>query len=129
MDPVRDLPQLIEYCRQPLGDSRQRAVELTEPWGDTRPRRLQVETQRYETLLGAVVKITLDPPSRLVASSHDASARGHQLGATMCVRDGGFHQLGESREPLLGVSRQRLGAIASDADDAPHGALDKDWHA
>ena len=40
----------------------------------------QADGDAHELLLGAVVQVALDPPSRGVARLHDARARGAQLG-------------------------------------------------
>src|SRR4051794_14862084 len=66
VNPVGDLPQLVKRARQPRGNARQRALELIELRWHYRLRRAQLQAERDEPLLDAVVQIALDPPPRLV---------------------------------------------------------------
>jgi hypothetical protein len=71
---VGDLSQLFEDAGQLLGHMRQLAFELPELRRHRPLQRTQLEPERDEPLLGAVVQITLDPPPRLIGGGDDAGA-------------------------------------------------------
>ena len=120
MNAAGDLPQLVEHARQLLDDARQRALELAELRGHPCLRRAQLQPERDEPLLGAVVQIALDPPPRLIGGGDDPRPRGHQLGAGLGVRDGRGDELREARETRFGVPGERLVALLRvDEQSAP----------
>ena len=61
----------------------------------------ELETDRDQPLLSAVVEVALDAAPRLVGRSDHARARGGQLGAALRVCDRGRHELGELRQARL----------------------------
>ena len=83
------------------------ASELAELGRHRGLRRAQLQRQRDQPLLGAVVQVPLDPPARLVGGGDDPRPRGGHLGLCPGVRDRGRDQLGEPGQPRLGVRRQR----------------------
>ena len=86
---------------------------------DGRLRRAQLQRERDEPLLGAVVQVALDAAPRLVGGGDDARARRLQLGPALGVGDGGGDELGESAEALLGSRRRRVVAGRCDGH-TPH---------
>src|ERR1039457_1397377 len=127
VNPVGDLPQLVRNARQPLGNARERALELVELRGLRRLRRAQLQPARDEPLLDAVVQIALDPPPRLIRGGDDPRPRGHQLGVALRVRDRRGDELREARETRFGVPRERLvGLLRVDEQNAPQPPLDND---
>src|ERR1700694_2893965 len=63
---VRDFPQLFEHVRKPIGYARQLTLERAELWGHGLLGRAQLQPERAQPLLGAVMEITFDPSPRLV---------------------------------------------------------------
>ena len=130
MDAARQLAQLGERGGELVGDrvdglgGRLVAVEL----GLQQP---QVQRQRDELLLGAVVEVALDPPAGVVGGLDDAHARdpqllhaGAQVGLQPLVVDrqrgaggGGVDELGPGVE--LGVVDDRGDAAAVALDRGP----------
>jgi hypothetical protein len=66
VDTAGDLPHLIQHAGDLFGGARQAALQ---PGRCLRLHLLQVEDQRYQLLLGAVVQVTLDPPPGLMLST------------------------------------------------------------
>jgi hypothetical protein len=93
-----------------------------------RLRRAQLQRQRHELLLHAVVQVALDPPPGRVGGGDNPRARGGELSAALGVRDGGRHQLRELRQALLGVGGQGLLGPRDGGQDSPQAAVDPDRH-
>jgi hypothetical protein len=95
MDAARVLTQFVQRVRQPGGDALQVGAEFAEFGWHRHLRRAQLQCQRDQALLGAVVQVTLDAASGLISSSDDARPRGDQLGLGLSVGERGRDQLGE----------------------------------
>ena len=126
MDAHRDLAQVLEGAVEPGRDLRQAFLQLGrfgrhDPLGGA-----DLEAERDEALLDAVVQIALDPPPRLVGRRDDTRAGGGQLGATLGVRDRGGHELREAGQARLGVGRQRPRLGGRRDDGPPEAVLDDD---
>ena len=80
MDAERDLAQLVLHGREPLGDPRQLAAEPGQVGRHGGLRGAELEPERDEPLLGAVVEVALELPPRLVGSGDDTGARGGEVG-------------------------------------------------
>ena len=99
MDAAGDLGQLLQRAGC-LGDG---LIELPAEFGrHLGLRRAQLQRQRDQPLLGAIVQVPLDPPAGLVGGGYDPGPRGNYLGLCLCylglcpgVRDRGRHQLSE----------------------------------
>ena len=74
MEPECDLPQSVEGCREPFGDMRQVLTVLAQRFRHIRLRRPELERQRDEPLLRAVVQVPLDPAPGRVGRDHDSCA-------------------------------------------------------
>ena len=86
-----------------------------------RLRDAQLDRDRHEMLLRAVVEVALQPAPLLVARPrHEPRARRDQVRAGLRARDRQRHQLAERAQPALGVVRERL--LARDRDRAPQRA-------
>ena len=94
--------------------------------GQPRPGEAQLEHDRDEALLRAVVEVALEPAALVVAGPDQARARGDQVGAGLSAGDGERGQLAEGDEPVLGVGGQRV--LAGDRDGAPERAGHDDRH-
>ena len=80
VDAERDLAQLVLHRRETLGDPRQLAVELGQLGRHGGLRGAELEPERDEPLLGAVVQVALELPPRLVGRGDDAGARRREVG-------------------------------------------------
>jgi hypothetical protein len=120
------LLQLLRRAVQPGRDAVQFRPEFVEVGRHRRLRRAQLQRQRDQPLLGAVVQVALDAAPGLVGGGDDAGARGRQLGLRLGVRDRGGDQLGEVGQARLGVGRQRLGSGGADPDQPPQPPLHRD---
>ena len=78
MDPERQVAQLGQRCRplpmQVQAPSDGRVTAVPQRVGD-----LQLETERDEPLLGAVMEVSLDPPALAIPGLDDPCARGAHL--------------------------------------------------
>ena len=126
VDSERDLAQDVEHAGEPFDHARQLGLELGELGGRRRLGRTQLECERDELLLRAVVEVALDPPPRRVGRGHDPCPRSLELGAALRVRDRGGDELGELGQALLRVGRQRLVAQRGGGQYAPKAAFDGD---
>ena len=66
----------------------------------------QLERERHEPLLGAVVQVALQSPALGVAGLDDARARARELVVGVGVGQGLRDELGEVQQPPLGAGRQ-----------------------
>ena len=115
--------QHVRQCLFCLGQLGPRLGQLT---GDAVPGGPQLEAERDELLLGAIVEIALDPAPHLIARRDDTPARRHQVGAPLDVGDRGGDQFGEPGEALLGACLQGSGPVRGDHHQAPHPAVHDD---
>ena len=118
MDPASELAELLE-CGVELGArdrelARRRGVRL-----ETRLETPEAQRQRDEPLLGAVVKVALDPSARRVRGLDDPRSRGGQLLTRIHVRERRGDELGEAADPRLGARRERVRQLAGHHDRAP----------
>jgi hypothetical protein len=97
-----DLPKILQHAShfghcalQPLGQLAGSRCRL---------RLLQLQDERDQPLLGAVVQIALDPAAGGIADGHDPRPGRGQLGLGLRVGDRGRGQLGEAGQPRLGSS-------------------------
>ena len=109
MDAARELAQLVEA----LGELLLRAwrAARARPAGSFSSFALdqpQVERERDEPLLRAVVQVALEPPALGVAGLDDARARRRQLLVRVGVRQRLRDELGEVAQPLLVALGERL---------------------
>ena len=123
MKTARDLTQLVQHGRQSVFDSCQLGPHLGQLTGNAGPGNAQLQGQRDELLLSAIVQVALDPPPRLIARRDDSPAGRHQVGAPLDVGDGGGDQLGEPGDPLPGAPRLGSGPVHGDHHQAPHPAV------
>ena len=126
VDAARQLAQLLE-----------RAVELNAHVGEQALRGLwvaldarldaaEVERERHQPLLGAVVQVALEAAAFGVLDLDDAGGRGRQLLARVGVRERVGDQLGEARDAVLGLGRERVRSPAGRDQGAPEPAGDGD---
>jgi hypothetical protein len=88
-----------------LGDG---AVQLGAAPGRQRGlRRAQLQGQRDQALLGAVVQVPFDPPARLVAGRDDPRARGGELGVQPGVVRGDGELAGDELEAVRPFGGER----------------------
>ena len=66
------------------------------------PSKAQLQRERHEPLLGAVVQVALQPPALGVAGLHDARARARELLVGVGVGQRLGDELGEVAQPMLG---------------------------
>ena len=94
MDPARELAQLLERLRQLLAGALERRARLglvaAAAGGEP-----QVERERDEPLLRAVVQVALEPAALGVARLDDPRARGGEILARLRVGERLAGQLGE----------------------------------
>ena len=76
MDPARELAQLVGGEPQLLAHARRAARGVGLERG---LEHLEVEPDREQAVLGAVVEVALEPAARLVGGGDDPRARGAQL--------------------------------------------------
>ena len=86
----------------------------------------QVERDRHEPLLRAVVQVALEPPALGVAGLDDARARRGQLLVGVGVRERLRDQLGEVAQALLDAVRERVGRPGPRGERAPEPPADGD---
>jgi hypothetical protein len=120
-----DLAQLIQHAGCPGDGAVELRVELAELGWYRRLCCAQVQRQRDQPLLGAVVQVSPDTSAGLVGGGDDPRARRGELGPTFSIGDGGRDELGELGQPLLGVLGQSF-AVQPDAHGAPDPTLDHD---
>ena len=101
MDAAGQLAQLVE----PLGELLLRRGQELARRGrvllERRADHAQVERDRHEPLLRAVVEVALEPPALGVAGLDDARARGGELLVGVGVGERLRDQVGEVAQPLL----------------------------
>jgi hypothetical protein len=102
-----DLAQLIQHAGCPGDGAVELRVELAELGWYRRLCCAQVQRQRDQPLLGAVVQVSPDTSAGLVGGGDDPRARRGELGPAFRVGDGGRDELGEPGQPLLGVLGSR----------------------
>ena len=78
--PARDLAQLVLRGGEALDDRVSSPSSSPSSGGTVGLRRAQLEAERDEPLLRAVVEVALDLPPRLVGGGHDARARRVEVG-------------------------------------------------
>jgi hypothetical protein len=83
VDAARQLAQLLKGAGQAVGDPGQLRPELGPLGRHGRLGGAEVQHQRDQPLLGAVVQVALDPPACLVTGGHDPCPRGGQLLAAL----------------------------------------------
>jgi len=118
----RDLAQIVQRAGHHGDGAIEFRAELAELGRHRGLCRAQLQRQRNQRPLGAVVQVLLDPPARLVDSGHDPRPRRSHLGPRLGIRDRGRGQLGEPGQPRLGAGGQRR-ASGRYAHDAPQPAL------
>ena len=75
MNPAGVLAQLIERAAQPGSRPAEFGAQLAELWRHRRLRRTQLEGERDEPLLCAVMQVALNAQARLVSGSDQTRAR------------------------------------------------------
>jgi hypothetical protein len=71
------------------------------------------------------VQVAHNAATLLVSRLDDSNARGHELGVRGRIRHGRGDQLGEPRQSMLGVGRQRVRPTALGDQGAPHPPVDE----
>jgi hypothetical protein len=126
VQPARDLAQLLDHA----GQAGRRARELLAQLEQVRRRgRLggpELQPERHEPLLRAVVQVALDAVALGIGGSRDPRPRRRELGAAVSIGDRRRHQLGELGDARLAVGRQRLAVGGAGDHDAPGAILDDD---
>jgi hypothetical protein len=79
----------------------------------------QLQSERDEPLLGAVVEVALEAAALLEPRLQDPQARGVELLARLGALEAERDELGEVAEAPLGVGPERVGASRGDEDEAP----------
>ena len=123
VDAPGQLAQLVHGRRRLLGQGVELRVQLVRARGHGRLRRPQLHREGDQPLLGAVVQVALDPAAGVVGRGDDPGPRRGQLGLALGVRDRAGDQLGEARQPRLGVGGQPGGAAGAGGDHAPQPPL------
>ena len=127
MDAAGQLAELVEPLRElrpARGDRSSRAAGGS--LSSVRLDDAQVERDRHEPLLRAVVQVALEPPALGVAGLDDARARRGQLLVGVGVRERLGDQLGEVAQALLGALRERVGRPGARGERAPEVPADVD---
>ncbi len=121
-----ELTQLLERELELL---RRRVDQLARrPWivVEPRVRKPQLQRQRDESLLGAVVEVALEPAALRVALAHDPRARLDELRACLGALERQCDELGEVVEPALGIGAERLLGRRGDEHHPPGATADDD---
>ena len=126
MDAAGELAQLPERALQLHAHVREQAPGALRVALDARLDAAQVERERHQPLLRAVVQVALEPAAFRVLDLDDAGGGGRQLLARVGVGEGVGDQLGEARDALLGVGRERVRLPAGRDQGAPEPAGDGD---
>src|ERR1700730_1120196 len=91
----RELAQLVERARQSYRDVVEFGGELVQLGRDLGLRRPYLERERDESLLRAVVQVTLDAAPGLVGGGDDPGAGRLQLSVRLGIGNRGRDELGE----------------------------------
>ena len=110
----------------PVGNPRQPRLDLGRPLRRHGLGAAQIQRERDQALLYAIVEIALETPPRVVRRRHDARPRGGHLGARLGVRDRRRDQLGECRDPRLGARWKRILLPRRCDHHSPQAPLDHD---
>jgi hypothetical protein len=81
----------------------------------------ELEAERDQALLGAVVQVPLDPPPGLIRGRDDSRPGGGQLGPALRIPDGGRDQLRKVRHAVSGAGGN--GPRLVSAFTTPHSSL------
>ena len=120
MDAAGQLAQLLERVLELLA-SRGQVLAGTAGIGLEAPLdHAQLQRERHEPLLGAVVEIALQPPALGVAGLHDARARASELVVGVGVGQGLRDELGEVRQAPLRAARPGRSDSVVEATSTPH---------
>ena len=129
VDAAGQLPELVERAGQAVRHAGQRPLRLDLMWRHSFLGGAQLQAQRDQALLDAVVEVAFDAAARLVGGGDHAGAGGGELGPAHGVRDGGGHELREAHDPGLGIVGKRLGLRRAGEDRPPDGPVDDDRRA
>ena len=124
MDAAGQLAQLVEALGELLLRCGQELARGGRVLLEHRAGHAQVQRDRDEALLRAVVEVALQPPALGVARLDDAGARGGQLLVGVRVGQRLRDELGEVAQPLLVVVGQRVGRAGPRGQRAPQAAAD-----
>ena len=105
MDAAGEVAQFLEGGGQPVDDATELGRQLAGGGWHRRLRGTQLQRQRDQVLLGAVVEVALDPAAGGVGGGHDPGPGGPERGLGLGVGQGGADQLAEAGQPLLGAGR------------------------
>ena len=119
MDATRVITQFVQRVRQSGSDEFQIGAELAKLGRHRRVRHAQLQHQRDQPLLGAVVQVTLDPLASLVRSGDEPRPRFYELGLRFGVGDRGRDEFGEIGDAALGSGRKRA-AFGDPVTATPH---------
>ena len=109
VDAPRELLQFLRGRSGGIDGAVELRAELAELGGHRCLRGAQLQAERDQPLLGAVVHVALDPPTRLIRGGHDpGSGRSHLL-AGLGVGDRGGQQLDEVGELTFDPGREFRG--------------------
>jgi hypothetical protein len=87
VDAARELAQLLDRPVQLVGDPADLPLQLGQLRGHGGLGQAQLEAERDQSLLGAVVQVALDPAPGVVGGGDDPGPGRGELGAAVGVRD------------------------------------------
>ncbi len=124
MDAAGEFPDLVERVGQAVREACQLLLQLGLIRRHSFLGKAELQGQRHQTLLDAVVEVAFDPAPGLVGGGDHAGAGGGELGLAHGVGDGGGRELREPEDPGLGVVGKRLGLLRAGPDRPPDGPVD-----
>ena len=107
-DPARKVAQSLERFAKLLSDFRQRSVSLCRVRFDQFLRNANIDRQRNELLLGAVMDISLESPSLAILGSHDPLPRSPQVEVQSHILKRRSGLRGKVQQEFLVCLRHRL---------------------
>ena len=106
VNPSGDLLQVLHHVAEALGSAGQLFPELRQFGRHHGLRGTQVQPERHETLLGAVVQVAFDAAASLVTCGDNTGAGGGELGSALGICDRRRHEDREGTEARLGAPGQ-----------------------
>jgi hypothetical protein len=129
MDAAGDLSEFDEYIGELGSGGCQRLSYLRWLFRKLSLGRSQSKGQTDQTLLNAVVQITLDASPRLIGGANETGAGLKQFASRSCIGNRRRNELGKFGEALLGPHGNRPPGPATGNQEAPDPAVNDDRHA